>query len=164
MGPGSHREHGEDRREPHEAPSPVVHVPSLHTMLLPSGEQDQPGPDWPATHSVRSRHTTPPQHSSALHATTRGGNERIPRQHHSEPYLYQPRCEQRLDDHHHAEHSDHRRRRQRQPAGQQPSFPLEARKDMPSRHHHETKGHEDPSEPHTERDNQEEPESHPVQG
>src|SRR5438132_8433577 len=49
MGPGSHREHGEDRREPHEAPSPVVHVPSLHAMLLPSGERDQPGHDWPAT-------------------------------------------------------------------------------------------------------------------
>ena len=41
---------------------------------------------------------------------------------------------------------------------------MDAGEDLPGRHHHEPKGHEDTSEPHTERDNQEESESHPVEG
>src|SRR6266404_1506304 len=114
MGPGSHREYGENRRESHEAPSPVVSVPSLHAMLLPSSERDQPGHGWPATPYVRPRHaphpgasrcrralrwwhatirctTTPPEHPFALHAAPSVGHVRVSRQHPSEPYLHQPR-------------------------------------------------------------------------
>src|SRR5215831_6940880 len=52
MRPGSPREQGEGRREPHEAPSPLVHVPFLHGMLLLSGERPA-STGWPET-----RHST----------------------------------------------------------------------------------------------------------